>query len=718
MKIYIILCLLFAMLSFAGAADFCVYEANYPNVKDYNVRLDDAELTITPRGAFIEMDLMLTVSYNFQSWFFKNYNELEFQWSFSLPDQVVVNDFWLWVGDSILKPTIMDKWTAELLFSEVSSPVRNPGILTQSFPNREGQVTYSLRIYPVMRNEKRKFKIHYLLPARPTNETLRLWLPTSQLTSRQSPGADSLKIVFKNTNKPDLLGTELKDERFDPKLNGWTFQIGLDYNGFVELVYPSHITNKPWFGRFQDKEEAFYQMALYPPAVPEQRTPRKFLILLDFNRFNTTGLDGELLLLSLKETMQQALSSTDFVNILVSYTDVIWGAPDFLACTEQNLDEIFKNILQRSFPAYSNFQILFATAAQYLKNRNENAEIIMLTNTDEIILEYYSRDQLADLIIGMFAKGTKIHLVDLDNRSALVYNNETSQYETQLQSFYGRLSYQSLGNLFFLRYHSIKNILAALFYEQISHYEQVEVQTRFASGYAYGKHLLALHEGYYPLRFPIIQVGRYSGSLPLDLTVLGKTRLQKVTENHTITEGDVVPDDEQLAAFWYGSHIQKLLKQQQTNATIVEIMNLSLEKNIMTPYTSFLIYRLEENQGFQEDTETEGGQDNKWTGVGNDLTSIDNPEISIKAFPNPFNSQVNITFTLPDNVLLADFTLTIYNSLGQQVRKFDISHLNGNMHSIIWNGENEFNQPVSSGIYYIILTGPKVRQLFKVVLMR
>lgn len=718
MRIYKIILFIVALISFAHAADFCVYEANYPNVKDYNVRRDDAELTITPRGAFIEMDLMLTVSYDFQSWFFKNYNELEFQWSFTMPDQVVINDFWLWVGDSILKPTIMDKWTAELLFSEVSSPVRNPGLLSQSFPDREGQVTYSLRVYPVMRNEKRKFKIHYLLPVRPTNETLRLWLPTSQLTSRQSPGADSLKIIFKNHEKPVLLGTELKNEQFDWKLNGWIFQIGLDYNGFVELVYPSHITDKPWFSRFQDDDETFYQLALYPPMVPERRTPRKFLILVDFNRFNTTGLDGELLLLSLKETMQQALSSTDSANILVSYADVIYGAPGFLACTEGNIDEIFKKILQRSFPAYSNFQILFATAAQYLKNQNENAEIIMLTNTDEITLEYYSKDELADRIIEMFADGTKIHLVDLDNKSALSYNYETSQYETQLQSFYGRLCYQSMGNLFFLRYHAIKNILAALFYEQISHYEQVEVQTRFASGYAYGKHLLALHEGYYPLRFPIIQVGRYSGSLPLDLTVLGKTRLQKVTENHTITEGEVVEDDDQLAAFWYGSHIQKLLKQQQTNATIVEIMNLSLEKNIMTPYTSFLIYRLEENHGFPEDTETNGGENNKWTGIEKEPTSINNPKIEIKAFPNPFNSQVNITFTLPEDVLMADFSLIIFNMLGQQIKKIDINQLNGHTQTIIWNGENEFNQPVSSGIYYVILSGLNIRQVFRVVLIR
>ncbi|MDZ7261367.1 MAG: VIT domain-containing protein, partial [candidate division KSB1 bacterium] len=546
-RIFIILALIALAITPVQAGEFCVYEANYPGVKDYNVRVDTASLTIRPQGAYIEMDLEVTVSYDFQSWFFKNYTELEFLWQFSLPDQAVVDDFWIWVGDSILRPTIMDKWTAELLFSEVSSPVRNPGLLTQAFPDREGQVMHYLRLYPIVRNEKRKFKIHYLLPARPTNETLRVWLPTSQLTSRLSPGADSLKILFLDEHKPTFIGAEPGYETYQPELPGWEFKIGLDFDRFVELVYPTPITGKYFFSTFEDSSETFYQLAVYPPEVEEVRTPRNFLILVDFNRFNTESLDGELVLLLLKETMQQALSNQDSVNILVSYEDIVYGADRLLAGTESNIDRLFENVLQRSFPSYSNFQVLIAAAAEFLESRYDSTEIILLTNTDEISLSPYSKEELADEIIAMFAPGTKIHIVDLENKSYLVYNYYSSQYETQLQSFYARICYQSAGNLFFLRYHAIKNILAALFYERISHFEEVEVQTRFATGYAYGKHFLALHEGYYPMRFPIIQVGRYRGTLPLEVTVLGKVRLDKAVDTFTITQEDVLPGTNKLA---------------------------------------------------------------------------------------------------------------------------------------------------------------------------
>jgi len=62
--------------TFAG--DFSVYEANYPNVKDYNINVDEATLVVHSRGNFIEMNLYMTVSYDFESWFFKNYNELDY----------------------------------------------------------------------------------------------------------------------------------------------------------------------------------------------------------------------------------------------------------------------------------------------------------------------------------------------------------------------------------------------------------------------------------------------------------------------------------------------------------------------------------------------------------------------------------------------------------------------------------------------------------------
>jgi hypothetical protein len=725
--------LVLCLSAWCFAANFSVYEANYPGVKDYNVRVDEANLTVIPRGAHIEMNLELTVSYDFKSWFFKNYNELEFLWEFSLPDHASIIDFWIELDDTLRRATMLDRWTAELLFSEVSSPVRHPALLTQSFPDREGLVHYQLRLYPIMRDVKRLFRIHYLVPARPTNETLRVWLPTSQLTSRISPGVKELHVTFQNPEEPQLLGAQITAQEYDPEEQAWQFNIELDYDQFVELVYSTPIQGKHFFSTYSDGAETFYQLAVYPPEVAVQRVPRKYLVLYDFNRFNTDGMDGELILTLLKETMQQALNDQDEANIFVSFEDIVAGADDLLPCSEQNIDLMFENVLRRSFPSYSNFQMLVAMAAEFLKNR-DNIEVIMLTNTDEIQLYGQTREDLADEIIAMFPANTRFHVVDLENISSLVYDNDQNQYVTQLQSFYGHLCNKTGGNLFFLRYHSIKNILAALFYEKISHFQEVEVQTRFATGYAYGKNLIALHQGYYPLRFPIMQVGRFRGELPLDVTTIGKVRLDKAVDSFTLTQVDVVPGDSTLATAWYADHIHELTRQSQTNATVTEIMDISLKHRILTPYTGYLVFRPGENIGYdtEETGTTDGSGGERNDGGGADFSGGDSGvptdvesggtdaevELAVKAFPNPFNLAVSIQISLPQRLLNTDVEFAIYNMLGQKVKEFDIKSIHDNYLTLTWDGTSETGEVVSSGVYFAVLVGKDFRTSVKLLLMK
>ena len=731
MKTVIIILL---MVSAAFAANFCVYEANYPNVKDYNVRVDVADLTIIPRGAFLEMTIELTVSYDFNSWYFKNYDELEFMWEFTLPDQASITGFWLWQNDSLLQATLMDKWTAELLFSEVSSPVRNPALLTRSFADREGQVHYNVRIYPVTRNVKRTFRLEYLLPGRPTNETLRVWLPITQLTSRSSPGAHTLQIHFMGAEAPDLLGADVESKSFNPAAGCWDYEIRLNYDMFVELIYPSPIEDKHFFSTFEKNGEAYYQLAVYPPEQEERRTPRNFLILVDFNRYNTKGLDGELVLMLLKETMQQALGEQDSVNILVSFDNLIWGAADFRACTDENLDTLFQNVLQRSFPSYSNFQALISSAAAFLQKQRNPVDLLLFSNTDEIVLPYYlydsDREELAAQIIDMLPRGTRIHVVDLDNQSTLLYSSQEGQYLAQLQTFYAFMCNKTGGNLFFLRYHTLKNILSALFYEHITHYQEIEVQTRFATGYAYGKYTLALNQGYYPLHFPVMQIGRYQGALPLEITVLGKTRLDKFSDQFTITQNDVIPGDEKLALAWHGNYIHELLQNRQTNATIMEIMDTSLEHRIVTPYTSFIVLRPNEEQGYDpldvarsgDSNESGGGKSDDEvppsTGVLDQSASDPSTFCALRAYPNPFNISVTLDLVLPELVDNADLTLTIYNMLGQKIQEFRLQDQGGNTIQLRWDGIGERGQPAGSGLYLAVLQGPGIYRTVKLVLLK
>ncbi|OQY29810.1 MAG: hypothetical protein B6244_02290 [Candidatus Cloacimonetes bacterium 4572_55] len=66
-------------------------------------------------------------------------------------------------------------------------------------------------------------------------------------------------------------------------------------------------------------------------------------------------------------------------------------------------------------------------------------------------------------------------------------------------------------------------------------------------------------------------------------------------------------------------------------------------------------------------------------------------------FPNPFNPWTTIQFALPKETQVK---LTIYNAAGQVVRTLVNRELNADYHSIQWDGTNDADQPVSSGVYF------------------
>jgi streptogramin lyase len=77
------------------------------------------------------------------------------------------------------------------------------------------------------------------------------------------------------------------------------------------------------------------------------------------------------------------------------------------------------------------------------------------------------------------------------------------------------------------------------------------------------------------------------------------------------------------------------------------------------------------------------------------------PKILLSNYPNPFNPSTTISFTAED---AKNAEISIYNLKGQKVKQFsDIR----NQTSVIWNGTDKNNQPVSSGIYFYKLKAGK-----------
>jgi hypothetical protein len=65
-------------------------------------------------------------------------------------------------------------------------------------------------------------------------------------------------------------------------------------------------------------------------------------------------------------------------------------------------------------------------------------------------------------------------------------------------------------------------------------------------------------------------------------------------------------------------------------------------------------------------------------------------------FPNPFNPSTTIRFSLPS---AGTAELDVYNMLGQKIRSLVSGRMEAGMHSILWNGRDQENRPVSSGTY-------------------
>ena len=74
--------------------------------------------------------------------------------------------------------------------------------------------------------------------------------------------------------------------------------------------------------------------------------------------------------------------------------------------------------------------------------------------------------------------------------------------------------------------------------------------------------------------------------------------------------------------------------------------------------------------------------------------------------PNPFNPNTHIRFDLHKN---ESIMLTIYNVIGKEVAQINRNNLSAGSHVINWKGQNQYGDPLPSGLYiYRLVAGNKI----------
>ncbi|MFQ5628723.1 MAG: choice-of-anchor B family protein [bacterium] len=103
------------------------------------------------------------------------------------------------------------------------------------------------------------------------------------------------------------------------------------------------------------------------------------------------------------------------------------------------------------------------------------------------------------------------------------------------------------------------------------------------------------------------------------------------------------------------------------------------------------------------------------TGVGGSNSELPTHYAIFDNYPNPFNPRTTITYQLPEQ---SNVTLTIFNILGQPVRTLVNTEQKAGSYSITWDGLNEVQQQVSSGIYLYQIEADEFIETKRMLLVR
>jgi len=100
----------------------------------------------------------------------------------------------------------------------------------------------------------------------------------------------------------------------------------------------------------------------------------------------------------------------------------------------------------------------------------------------------------------------------------------------------------------------------------------------------------------------------------------------------------------------------------------------------------------------------------EWTEQSSDIEEVPLPGLQMNAWPNPFNPEVNLCFSLP---AAASVQLTAYNIRGQRVAKLVDAEFATGSHTILWNAAEH-----PSGVYLLRLQAGRYSAAQRVTLLK
>jgi Ca-activated chloride channel family protein len=678
----------------------------------YQGTIEQASLTVSPKGLFMEYGLYLTFSSNGTEW--TNVKDtLEVTLNFSLPENAMITDSWLWFGEDTIKAVILDRWTASSIYESIVKRRRDPSILF-----KQSATQYQLRVFPMAGNETRKVKITYMVPVEwnKTNVATSLPIPILKTSLTLPDYFNVYTWETENWKNPVILGDEsLLIQKEQDENYGECKMVAIPsskFNENLKIAFDTPLKDGYYFSKYQTGDEGYYQLAVSPSSFLNSTGNKKVAVLVDYDVSNTE-LKSEEILKIIKEEMQQNLNATDSFNLIFSNLDILRHSDNWVQATHENIQSAF-HILNNRLSEYSNLPALLANGVNFVKKNGNEGKILLVSNSSEYG-DYKVANQLIDDILALMDKKIPIHITDYQTQNRRYFYIDQFQYISN-SYFYSNLakltggSYQNLID----KVNETELFNSAFKYLHGS-INSFDFHTKLANGFCFSRYFLNKDENVAYLNEMILQVGKFKGTLPFEIDFSGEFNGEIFSERIEIADNMQLENDSVIQKMWAGTFIQSMEKNYSSNDIVAEIIDESIENRILSLYTSFLCLEDTSNwcltckeQQFRNDELIDWETPVLVNAPFNELSD------SFSVYPNPFTNEVNIKIQLIEDSEIQD--LTIYDLKGSVVYKFDVNEIkSGSNKTIRWNGLNQNGSDIKPGIYILSYKTATISKTIKLI---
>ena len=764
-------------IHFIGYTQSDLYVINPLEWGNDNGTIEDAQFTIHPKGIYMEVGMYLTFSARAADVEIENIDtNLESILNFRLPNGSMITDSWLWINDDIIQADIEERWEASRIYNEIVGARRDPSLLTKDtnpwIPNNEGD-RFSLRVYPLEADSTRRVKITYLVPGNWRNGKVSIPLPVDILNASKFPVENISIQCFLDTGFSNPTIPQLPNRAFLPVSHetlGNHFQLILtkeDKVNDIDISLDVSMEDGYFLSNFKDEIKDYYQLAILPQEVllDGPLPPRKIAFLLDYDS-TTTTLSKEFLLNTLQQQLINNLGPNDEFNILFFTADGLQViSPNWMPANEQSIQIVF-NLIEEAYTLddKTHLPLLLKGGIDFIQENDNQGDLLLISCADQFYNEDIAESFVSTISDQLIQFTNQLHIVDYQNKNQsgtyyLGSDNQDYKFFGN-EYFYTLLREQVNGYTHVSRGQKTLNALLENSLNAISPIQEVK-DIKISNQENNCFNAITLPKSFFGNpNLPLLQVGKCAGNFPLTIEVSGKINNQIVSKKITITEEAAHKGTDNHIVSWTGNYLLGLEKHKNyytlTQSIVNEVIKRSKEYRVLSIYTAFLA--LEVNQGgfVCEGCIDETNLDQPISDIANPITnpSINDVDIALLGFnaelrdgttwtlppgdsiltateqilldtiahitasPNPFQMGTNISISFKGNEQLEQAAFTIYDINGRKVKTLQaMTAIENNKIQLYWDGTDDQQQRLASGIYFFHIQTSKGQASYKLVLM-